>query len=237
MGKCRATLSPKLDTIIPHPTPKSKPPPDTQRHDRHVDLSRPPPPARRARKEAEDADKTARNIRLVERRAREAEAFGLEPEQYETLRDMVTRAVLFGTLDGTFIDFGELKEAAIEKIKALTGIDAKSFRVTVADSDLRHARLRHGKRHSFGHKKGATRETIVGEKNPSQRPLAPHDYLSIPKAIQGCENVSIGANEKRTGQPSIKIATRDGETLRTTVAIVDAQRKVIRFKTMWKKTS
>lgn len=31
LGKCRATLSPKLDTIIHHPTPKSKPPPDALR--------------------------------------------------------------------------------------------------------------------------------------------------------------------------------------------------------------
>ena len=190
----------------------------------------------RAKREAEEADKTARNLRLIERRAREAEAFGLEPEQYETLRDMVTRAVLFGTLEGEPVDFGKVDELASAKIASVTGIDVKSFRVTVTDEDIRHARNRHGKRHFFKSKKDATRYTIVGEKTKSQKELAPHDYLSILKDIQGCENVTLGTNENRTGDLSIRVLTKDGTVERTTVAIVDKKLNVIRFKTMWKKT-
>lgn len=52
----------------------------------------------------------------------------------------------------------------------------------------------------------------------------------------GCENVTLGTNENRTGDLSIRVLTKDGTVERTTVAIVDKKLNVIRFKTMWKKT-
>lgn len=189
----------------------------------------------RAKREAEEADKTARHLRLVERRAREAEAFGLEPEQYETLRDMVARAILFGKLEGETVDFGEVSELASAKIASLTGIDAKSFRVTVSDEDVRHARNRHGKKHIFEKRTGSLWSASIGEKNKQQIPLAPRDYLSIPADIQTCKSVTSGTNEKRTGMPTIKIYTQKGQTTRIVVAVVDTTNKSVRFKTMWKR--